>query len=384
MVELLSLLWIFTATVPPVSSLDSRNVQAEFTIPDDAPKSFTIKFVADLKNFNGRKQLLEIPEVLEVFLRQHDPGDRRRQNYPAFRMKDGRVPVLEAKLKLHSAEHPDWKEMTIGFPLAMLDKPGGKREIVLHFDGPRWSVFVDGILLDNEFPFGYPRWSGKKSWTIDPEYVEKADLFVPGIIFRTEKATEKPIGGGIQYWTPFGHNTWVGDVVSFYHDGRYHIFYLYDRRHHASKFGKGAHYFEHLSTADFKTWTEHEAATPIEEQWECFGTGTPFEHDGKFCITYGLHTTRIHPGEKTTLPEMSEYLKKNGKTGRFDRKNTKGVPAGSSYSVFSEKTRRFEKTGILFHPCENPSVFTTPEGKLRMIANYRAKGFWESETVDEG
>ena len=61
------------------------------------------------------------------------------------------------------------------------------------------------------------------------------------------------------------------------------MFYLYDRRHHQSKFGCGAHYFEHLSTTDFKTWTEHEAATPLEEQWECIGTGTPFVFDDKFC-----------------------------------------------------------------------------------------------------
>ena len=101
---------------------------------------------------------------------------------------------------------------------------------------------------------------------------------------------------------PAGHNNWVGDVTTFYHQGRYHVFYLYDRRHHQSKFGQGAHYFEHLSTTDFKTWTEHEAATPLDEQWECIGTGTPFVFNGKLCLSYGLHTTRVYPEGKTTLP----------------------------------------------------------------------------------
>lgn len=384
MVELLSLLWIFTATTPALSSLDAQHIRTEFAVPDDTPRTFTVKCVADLKNFNGKRQLLEIPDVLEVFLRQHNPADRHRQNYPAFKMRDGRVPVLEAKLKLHSAEHPEWKEMVIGFPLAMLEKPEGRHEIVLHFSGVRWSVFVDGVLLDNDFPFGYPKWGPKKTWSINPAYVEKAEIHLPGIEPRTERTAEKKIGGGIQYWLPFGHNTWVGDVATLYHDGRYHVFYLYDRRHHASKFGKGAHYFEHLSTADFKTWIEHEPATPLEEQWECIGTGTPFVFDGEFCLAYGLHTTRVHPVEKTTLPEMNAYLKKNGKTGFFDRKNTKGIPGGSTYSVFSESTKRFEKTGVLFHPCENPSVFVSPGGKLRMAANFHAKGFWESGSVDEG
>ena len=106
----------------------------------------------------------------------------------------------------------------------------------------------------------------------------------------------------IQYWTPPGHNTWVGDVVTLFHKGRYHVFYLYDRRHHQSKFGCGAHYFEHISTEDFKTWKVHEAATPLEEQWECIGTGTPFVFQDQLCISYGLHTTRVYPQEQNDAP----------------------------------------------------------------------------------
>ena len=53
-------------------------------------------------------------------------------------------------------------------------------------------------------------------------------------------------------------------LATLYHDGRYHIFYLYDRRHSSSRFGTGAHYFEHLSTRDFKHWVEDEAAVEVE------------------------------------------------------------------------------------------------------------------------
>ena len=38
----------------------------------------------------------------------------------------------------------------------------------------------------------------------------------------------------------------------------------------------------------------------------------------------------------------------------------------------------------MFHPCENPSVYTDPSGKLRMLANYGSNGMWESESVDGG
>jgi hypothetical protein len=159
---------------------------------------------------------------------------------------------------------------------------------------------------------------------------------------------------------------------------------LYDRRHHQSKFGCGAHYFEHLSTKDFKTWTEHEAATPLEEQWECIGTGVPFVFNHQLCLSYGLHTTRVYLQEKTTLPAQLDYLKKNGRTGEFKRSTTPGIPAGSTYAFSEDGVSKFKKSQIMFHPCENPSVYTDPSGQLRMMANYRSKGIWESESVDGG
>jgi len=45
----------------------------------------------------------------------------------------------------------------------------------------------------------------------------------------------------IQNWSPEGLNTGVGDVMPFSHDGTFHLFYLFDRRGHESKWGLGAH-----------------------------------------------------------------------------------------------------------------------------------------------
>ncbi|MBN2296085.1 MAG: hypothetical protein JXM70_26880 [Pirellulales bacterium] len=297
-------------------------------------------------------------------------------------MPNGSVPVLEAKVRLHSAEHPDWKDMTIGIPLAMLKEPEGEHEVVLNFSGVRWTIYMDGDLLDNDFPFGYPQWPAKSTWKLDAKFVERASLYVPAIV-PTGKQAPKPHVASVQYWTPPGHNSWVGDVATIFHQGRYHVFYLYDRRHHQSKFGKGAHYFEHLSTADFKTWTEHEAATPLEAQWECIGTGTPFVFEDKFCIAYGLHTERIYPYEKTTLPAQMAYIQAHGCTGTFNR-NAPGVPIGSMYSVSEDGVTNFKKTWTCFHPCRNPSIYHDPSGKLRMFANNHGKGTWESESVDGG
>lgn len=384
-VELLSSSWLFNFTQPAWSMITTQAQQAELTAPNDIEKGFSIRFIVNLKKFDGEETILEIPQVLNVRLRQHDVQDRRRQNYPAFKMPDGSLPVLEASVTLHlPTEKREVEDMTVGIPLAMLNQPMGEHEVILNFSGVQWTMYINGKLLDNDFALGYPQWNAKNSWMINPVYVSKAEIYMPAL--KPERLTSQTTETypEIQYWTPPGHNAWVGDVATLYHNGRYHVFYLYDRRHHASKFGRGAHYFEHLSTEDFITWIEHDAATPIEEQWETFGTGAPFVFDGKFCISYGLHTTRIYPREQTTLPELRAYLEKNGFTGSFHYDNMKGFPAGSTYSVSSDGISKFEKTGILFHHCENPSVYIDPEGKLKMLANAAAKGTWESESVDGG
>ena len=381
-VKLLTVSWLFNAAQPAQSTLTTTTPQAEFAAPAKVQDGFTVKFTADLKARDSAKTILEIPNVLRIGFRQHDPRDRQRQNYPAFRMPDGSTPVLEATVALHSPEHPNWKDMTIGIPLAMLKNTAGEHDVVLNFSGVRWTMYVDGALLDNDFPVGYPRWTPKNTWKLDAEYVKRADIYFPAIVPQAARA-QTPATASIQYWTPPGHNSWVGDVATFFHQGRYHVFYLYDRRNHQSKFGCSAHYFEHLSTTDFKTWTEHEAATPLEEQWECIGTGTPFVDNGKFCISYGLHTERLYPDHETTRPAQLEHIKAHGSSGTFNR-TAPGAPAGATYSISEDGVSRFKKTWTFFHPCRNPSVYHDPSGKLRMLANHGAKGIWESESINGG
>lgn len=389
-IELLNLIWGFNSRQPSQSNLTIKAPEARFAEHADLTRGFTVKLAVNFKRTDREKEILSIPGVLRVYLRQQDSLDRKLQNYPAFPMPDGSVPIMEAAVMLYSTQFPAGKEMIIGIPLAMLKQPEGKHEVVLNFSGVRWTIYVDGELLDNDFPLGYPRWADKTAWKMDAEYVTKAAFFSPAIT-PENKPAPAPLLASVQYWTPPGHNAWVGDVATFFHQGRYHVFYLYDRRHHASKFGKGAHYFEHLSTADFKTWTEHEAATPLEEQWECIGTGTPFVSDGKFFVAYGLHTERIFPDEETTLPAQLDWLQKYGSTGFFDR-TTPGAPIGSTYSVSEDGISKFKKTWKFFHPCRNPSVYRDPSGKLRMLANHAGgkknplpdwgKGIWESDSVD--
>jgi len=381
--KLLNNYFIFEETETYKAFLDDGNTKGSFSADANSEDGFTLKFTVNIKDFNAEQILLEIPGVVKVQLRQVDPNNRDRQNYPAFKMPDGSLPVMEANILLHApTEKPFNQEMCIGFPLAMLSNPMGKHDIILNFTGAKWTMYADNQLVDNDFAIGYPWWGRQNSWRINPDFVHNATIFCPALKVERDLSKKSTVMPDVQYWTPGGHNSWVGDVATLYYEGRYHVFYLFDRRHHASKFGVGGHYFEHFSTTDFKTWTEHEAATPIEEQWETFGTGTPFVFDDELCIAYGLHTSRIYPDEKTMSPVLTDYYKKHGKTGSFKFNLKEGYPSGATYSVSQDGLTNFQKSKTLFHYSENPSIFTDPDGNLRLIANFRAKGIWESKTID--
>ncbi len=382
MIEMLSLIYLFATNQPAVVEVTPVRPSVECAAPANITNGFAFAFTATLRKPEHPMRLVDLPGVAQVTLSLRDKTDGdMRLNYCNFKLSDGSIPVMEATVSLSSPEHPDWKQMTVGFPLACLKEPYGTHVFVLNFTGVRWMLYADGELMDLDFPFGYPDWKTPRVLTIDPAAVQSVRLYASAL--QAEASSQKPSEQKeAQYWTPHGFNTWVGDVATGFYKGRYHLFYLLDRRHHSSKFGKGAHYFEHLSTADFKTWTEHEAAVLIENQWECIGTGTPFVFEGKLCLAYGLHTERICPLDQTTQPAQEAYLKAHGCTGAFSR-DASGTPVGSTYSV-SEDGATFKKTWTFFHMCRNPSVYIDPDGKLRMLANSYGRGMWESDRVDSG
>ncbi len=324
--------------------------------------------------------LIEIPGVLCVCCRPEADADRRSQNYaPADQAGST---VIEATLHLDCPHHPEWKRLTIGM---LVGEPVG-RALTVRVTAASFAMFADGSLKDEEFPFGEISFPQVSIWEVAPS-VSEARFWQNAIPLIEGAPSAVRTDSCMQYWTPDGHNTWVGDVAAIAYNGRIHLFYLFDRRHHGSRFGCGAHYFEHISSSDLIHWTEHTPAVPIEHPAEAVGTGSPFVFGGKLYLAYGLHTTRMVPLANTTLPEQRKVLEQSGQTRRFGPADAEGLyPAGSTYSVMEELggSFQFEKSGVSFHPCENPSVYIDNHGALRMFANYGARGTWQSNSVDEG
>ena len=290
------------------------------------------------------------------------------QHYSSFPMPDGSVPVIEAEVQIRDDDHPDWRSIRVGFPVSLYG-PGTHR-LTLHCDGVRLLMLVDGEPADEHFIYGSIPFTDR---------IGTENFFTPALIPEiTVRHEEKD--HSIQYFSTAGFNSWVGDVVPYAHNGVLHMFYLLDRRHHASRFGTGSHYYGHLTSTDLIHWEEQEPVGTLEHQWESCGTGTPFYHNGKYYFAYGLHTDRFIPREKNAGEILYREFLETGKTTARDFADLIAagtMPEGMTYAV-SDDGLHFEKSGKLPCFCENPSVYTMPDNTLRMYAN----GLWTADNPD--
>ena len=357
--------------------------QAQFAAPADATSGFTVKLKAESEEVRPREAtILEIPEVLSVRLRQHDPLDRKRQNYPAFKMPDGSVPVLEANVVLHSTEHPDWKEHDHRH--SPRDAQEARRRAR---DRPQFlRRALDNVCrrrtARQRLPLRLSAMAGHEHWKLDARLCKESGALSarpssPTGSRRRNRDTVAPI----QYWTPPGHNTWVGDVATFFHRGRYHVFYLYDRRHHQSKFGKGAHYFEHLSTADFKTWTEHEAPRRSKNNGNASARARRSSSTSSSASAYGWHTDRIYPPEKTTVARaMGTSQEERPHRRRSNGPRRPACPPARPTPSARTASRNSRSRISCSIPARTRASIPIPMANCACSRTLGSSGIWESES----
>jgi len=191
-------------------------------------------------------------------------------------------------------------------------------DVVVRFNRAKLELFVDGVLLDTDWPHGNLHQfrgpfligagcQGGKLLTGFQGQIDHVALWdralnddeVVALSGGSEEAARRdmdilgrprPVG---QYWRPRSYNMFVGDCMAFSHNGTFHVFFLTDRGHGAGKWGMLGSPWGHVSTKDFVHWEEHPCPLDVTEPWECcLGTGSLAYHDGKYYLFYIKHDRR--------------------------------------------------------------------------------------------
>jgi len=281
----------------------------------------------------------------EVIFEQSSPGDGRRACLLTTGGASGNA-FTDGVLRLR-------------VPVPLID-PNSWHDVLVRFRGPNLELFVDGVLVDEEWPHGelfgfcapfligagYENGRLKAGFHGQIDHVAlwnralKDEEIVtlaggPEEVSRRERAINGPVQTSPQYWKPRGYNAWAGDCMPFFHDGTFRLFYLFDRHHHGSKWGQGAHQYAQLSSKDLVHWEQHPLAVPIVQQWECsMGTGDCIWHDGVYYMFYTDCGSRCEYKDK---PQRGSWIFCATSTdGIHFHKDLKPLVTGGDCTVFRD------------------------------------------------
>lgn len=194
--------------------------------------------------------------------------------------------------------HTRWAQTTASYGKEpqftfTLTAPVDSDHIQLRWRGYSAGLYVDGALIDEDWPLGE---------LPGGEWLLRADDALEARLLPCPSDREEPetaFEGPFQNFVFPGHNTGVGDCMPFARDGRYCLYCLLDRRGHRSKQGLGAHQWAQVSSPDLKRWTIHPLAVGITEQWEgSICTGSLIQKDGR---TYAFYAVRMSDGSPARL-----------------------------------------------------------------------------------
>ena len=175
-------------------------------------------------------------------------------------------------------------------PLRLSAKVKENDEVEVILMTHRIELYVGGLLIDEEWPKGDGLFElgDEISSTINiraEEYNEPV-IDEPSVISEFENADG---------WYP-GNGVFVGDCMPYRREDEYHVLYLKDRHHHKSKWGLGAHQWEHISTKDFRKWQIHPMAVPITDSIEgSICTGSWIKKGNKEYLYYTVRMGRGIP-----------------------------------------------------------------------------------------
>ncbi|MBR4880745.1 MAG: hypothetical protein IKU19_02360, partial [Clostridia bacterium] len=147
-------------------------------------------------------------------------------------------------------------------PLALSGEICGGDRVEIILLAHRIELYINGELKDEEWPAGHRLF--EMSDVFVPETKVEVSEYIENISTRPAVISSFTNAEG---WYP-GNGVFVGDCMPYRRDDEYHVLYLKDRHHHKSKWGLGAHQWEHISTKDFVNWDIHPMAVPITDSAE--------------------------------------------------------------------------------------------------------------------
>ena len=116
------------------------------------------------------------------------------------------------------------------------------------------------------------------------------------------ESKEDPIITGLQYYRSKDQKAFAGDPILFEHEGRFHVFYLFDRKHGCPLDGVNGHVWAHLSSTDLVHWQRHPVAIPLGPKGTAdslaIATGSVIFWQGKFHAFYS--TKILHENGRVT------------------------------------------------------------------------------------
>jgi hypothetical protein len=324
------------------------------------------------------------------------------QNYPSFGNEDGEGYALEFCMgftlpeRLHHVrqkiargqadgferEHSLWR---VGLPAAMI-KDDAWHEITVTFDGARLSLYLDGNLVDRNFPLGTVRANdapvrigadGKGasgfSGSVDVVAVWDRALSEAEIVSMCGGAeavarADREIFGDkpamAMHYLPKWHNAWINETVGADFRDSFNIYYSAWIR---GWLAKGAEI--HLARSpNLRDWRYGGVAIPVERQWEGFWMSSmpPQVQDGALTIPFcnsmpaGIQTTGLP--KRIVKPSMQD-----GKSQwrAVDLPNPDvhlptEFPSGPLRAL-SVDGITFEKEDRLYGAYHTPSLFQSPE-----------------------
>lgn len=363
----------------PVFSFKKLNLE-NIKNADFLEENFYIS-LPDFLKIKEEKTLFKVPGSLEIRVIKRSLYDGNGDNASidrecCFCFNENDEFILEVICNMTTKSENETRKCIVRLPFSMPSLTDGN--IGIYFDGTWVRILQNGeVLNENSGLDKFCMPSGIMYIDEDFKDIKVAKIDSVNIDYRIEKSDTSA-----DFYFPHGFNTFVGDVMTFSYNGVYHLMYLLDRRHHSSRNACGAHYIAHMTSENLVDWYEQKPIAEITEPWQTYGTGTMLYQDGKYYMTYGLHTERYVGNEPKIEPKFDKDKQEFIPISFYEIYNKGGLPAGASYSV-SENGIDFTPSNVLIHAARNPSAYLNPKCGIDLYCGYGGEGVFTADSFDK-